>query len=162
MLTVIGLLSTTFGVSVASALMPLISVELFAVGLVLKAPHIPWWVLAIVIATGQIGGKLLHYYAARGVIRLPKFMQRKNKTERKGRAREWLEAFRANCRSRPVWTGTIMLISALASLPPFAAVAIIAGWAKVPVATFLLTGFIGRFARFGALAIAPGVVAGWL
>lgn len=162
MLTVIGLLSTTFGVSVASALMPLISVELFAIGLVLKAPHIPWWVLAVVIATGQIGGKLLHYYAARGVIRLPKFMQRKKKTERKGRGREWLESFRANCRKRPVWTGAVMLISALASLPPFAAVAIIAGWAKVPVTTFLLTGFIGRFVRFGALAIAPGMVATWI
>ncbi|GAA2356257.1 hypothetical protein GCM10009854_37960 [Saccharopolyspora halophila] len=162
MLTIIGLLSTTFGVSVASALMPLISVELFAVGLVLKAPHIPWWALAIVIATGQIGGKLLHYYAARGSIRLPRFMQRKKAAERKGRVREWLDAFRANCRKRPAWTGVVMLVSALASLPPFAAVAIIAGWAKVPVTTFLVTGFVGRFVRFGALAIAPGIVSTWV
>ncbi|MCI2420345.1 VTT domain-containing protein [Saccharopolyspora sp. K220] len=160
MLTVIGLLSTTFGVSVASALLPLISIELFAIGLVLKGPDIPWWLLAVVIATGQIGGKLLHYYAARGVIRLPRMLRRKS--EGKGRWRAWLEKFRENCHRRPVWTGAVLLISALASLPPFAAVAVIAGWAKVPVTTFLITGFVGRFIRFGALAIAPGVVIGWL
>lgn len=162
MLTVIGLLSTTFGVSVASALVPLISIELFAIGLVLKGPEIPWWLLAVVIATGQIGGKLLHYYAARGSIRLPTMFRRKTESKRKGRWRDWLEMFRSNCHQRPVWTGAVLLISAAASLPPFAAVAVIAGWAKVPLATFLITGFVGRFVRFGALAIAPGVVIGWL
>ncbi|TWG08837.1 hypothetical protein [Saccharopolyspora dendranthemae] len=163
MLTIIGLLSTTFGVSVASALLPLISVELFAIGLVLKEPGIPWWVLALVIATGQIGGKLLHYYAARGTIRLPKFMRRekKERPESRGRLKTWLDSFRENCRTRPVWAGTVLLISAAASLPPFAAVAIIAGWAKVPVSTFLITGFVGRFARFGALAAAPAAMAAW-
>ncbi|MEV0085932.1 VTT domain-containing protein [Saccharopolyspora sp. NPDC050642] len=163
MLTVIGLLSTAFGVSVASALLPLISVELFAIGLVLKSPEIPWWLLALVIAAGQIGGKLLHYYAARGSIRLPRMFRRKTERERKdSRWREWMEKFRTNCRRRPVWTGAVLLISAAASLPPFAAIAVIAGWAKVPLTTFLVTGFIGRFIRFGALAIAPGVVVGWL
>lgn len=163
MLTIIGLLSATFGVSVASALLPLISVELFAIGLVLKEPGIPWWVLALVIATGQIGGKLLHYYAARGSIRLPKFMRREKKEKAsKGRWKTWLESFRESCRTRPVWAGGVLLISALASLPPFAAVAIIAGWAKVPVSTFLITGFVGRFVRFGALAAAPAAMAGWL
>ncbi|MFD0490634.1 hypothetical protein ACFQ0O_30360 [Saccharopolyspora spinosporotrichia] len=66
MLAVIGLLSTTFGVAVASALMPLISVELFVIGLVLKGPEVPWWALALVIAVGQIAGKMLYFYAARG------------------------------------------------------------------------------------------------
>ncbi|GAA4619218.1 VTT domain-containing protein [Saccharopolyspora hordei] len=161
MLTVIGLLSTTFGVSVASAVLPLISVELFAIGLVLTGPEIPWWLLALVIATGQIGGKLLHYSAARGVIRLPRLCQRKSE-ERTGRWRQWLERFRANCRQRPVWTGAVLLVSAVASLPPFAAVAVVAGWAEVPLSTFVVTGFIGRFVRFGALAIAPGAIIGWL
>ncbi|KAA5831089.1 VTT domain-containing protein [Saccharopolyspora hirsuta] len=162
MLTVIGLLSTTFGVSVASALLPLISIELFAIGLVLKGPEIPWWLLAVVIATGQIGGKLLHYYAARGAIRLPKFFRRKSENERRGRWRQWLERFRSNCQQRPVWTGAVLLVSATASLPPFAAVAVVAGWAKVPLSTFLITGFVGRFVRFGALAIAPGAIIAWL
>ncbi|MER7011187.1 VTT domain-containing protein [Saccharopolyspora sp. NPDC000359] len=162
MLTIIGLLSTAFGVSVASALLPVISVELFAIGLVLKGPEIPWWLLAAVIATGQIGGKLLHYYAARGAIRLPSFCRRKSETERRGRWRQWLERFRSNCQQRPVWTGALLLISATASLPPYAAVAVVAGWAKVPLPTFVITGFIGRFIRFAALAIAPTAIITWL
>ncbi|WP_406689106.1 hypothetical protein REH65_23430 [Saccharopolyspora sp. ID03-671] len=163
MLTIIGLLSTTFGVSVASALLPLISVELFVVGLVLKEPEIPWWVLALVIAAGQIGGKLLHYYAARGSIRLPGLVRREREAPKtRGRWRAWLESFRENCRNRPVWAGAVLLVSAVASLPPFAAVAFVAGWAKVPVTTFLLTGFVGRFARFGVLAAAPTAMTTWL
>ncbi|WP_433869677.1 VTT domain-containing protein [Saccharopolyspora sp. CA-218241] len=163
MLTVIGLLSTTFGVSVASALLPLISIELFVVGLLLKGPEIPWWVLALVIATGQIGGKLLHFYAARGAIRLPKVLRRRaDREQRPGRWRDWMQRFRATCRQRPLWTGGVLLISATASLPPFAAVAIGAGIAKVPLSTFLVAGFTGRFVRFGVLAAAPGLVGTWI
>jgi membrane protein YqaA with SNARE-associated domain len=159
---IMGLLSATFGVSVASALFPLISVEIFAVGLVLNGPALPWWLLAVVIAVGQMGGKLLHYYAARGAVQLPGFLRRKERLARKGRWSAWFDRFRANCHQRPVWTGTVLLISAMASLPPFLATAVVAGWARVPLRTFLVTGFVGRFLRFGVLTLAPGVVAAWL
>ncbi len=162
MLTIIGLISTAFGVSVASALLPLISVELFVVGLVLEGPHIPWWALALVIAIGQMGGKTLYYYAAQGIIKLPRFLHRKTKKERTGRWRTWLDGFRDSCQHRPVWTGVVLLVSAVASLPPYAATAIVAGWARIPLATFLITGFVGRFTRFAALAVAPTLVASWL
>jgi membrane protein YqaA with SNARE-associated domain len=162
LLTVIGLMSTAFGVSVASALFPLISVELFVVGLVIKGPELPWWLLAMVIAVGQVGGKLLHYYAARGIIQLPGFLRRREERERKGRWGAWLDRFRATCHQRPVWTGSVLLLSATASLPPFLATAVVAGWARVSLPTFLLTGFVGRFIRFAALALMPGVVAAWL
>ena len=161
-LAVIGLLTTTFGVSVASALLPLISVELFTIGLVLKGTTIPWWVLTVVIATGQIGGKLLHYYAARGVIRLPRLLRREDRPTGEGRRHRWLASFRASCRHRPVWTSAVLLISATTSLPPFAAIAVIAGWAQVPLATFVSAGFVGRLLRFSALTIAPGVVVAWV
>lgn len=162
MLTVIGLISTAFGVSVASALLPLISVEVFLVGLVLEGPHVPWWALALVITVGQMGGKLLYFYAAQGVIRLPSFLHRKTSKESKGRWRGWLHRFRDSCQHRPMWTSTVLLVSATASLPPYAATAVVAGWARIPLATFLITGFVGRFARFGALAVAPGLVMAWL
>ncbi|WP_344678792.1 VTT domain-containing protein [Saccharopolyspora taberi] len=158
----IGLLSTTFGVAVVSALMPLISVELFVIGLVLKSPDLPWWALALVIATGQIIGKMLYFYAARGVIRLPAFLRRRTERKSKGRWAAWIERFRATCRKRPLWTGGVLLVSATASLPPFAAIVFVAGWAKVPLSTFLVTGFIGRFLRFGLLAIAPGALVAWI
>ncbi|WP_243793130.1 YqaA family protein [Saccharopolyspora gloriosae] len=163
MLTSIGLLATAFGMSVASALIPVISVEIFVVGMVVKGPEVPWWLLALVVTIGQIGGKLLYYYAARGLIRLPRFMERKSDPEQhQGRWAAWLERFRFSCQTRPVWTGGVLLLSATASLPPFLATCVIAGWARVPVSTFLVTGLVGRFARFAALAVAPGVMIAWL
>ncbi|GAB3275223.1 hypothetical protein [Parasphingorhabdus pacifica] len=174
MLTLIGLLSTSFGMAVASALIPLISVEVFVVGLVLKSPEVPWWLLALVVTVGQISAKLLYYYAARGVIRLPRFLHRHTapgapdtphgtgQLNRVGRWRDLLERFRMNCRNRPVWSGALLLVSAASSLPPFLATCVIAGWARVPLTTFLVTGFAGRFVRFAALAITPGAVIAWL
>lgn len=163
MLTSIGLIASAFGMSVASALIPVISVEIFVVGMVVKGPEVPWWLLALVVTVGQIGGKLLYYYAARGLIRLPRFMQRKSDPGlHQGRWASWLERFRLSCQTRPVWTGGVLLLSATASLPPFLATCVIAGWARVPVSTFLITGLVGRFARFAALAVAPGIMIAWL
>lgn len=163
MLTSIGLISTAFGMSVVSALFPIISVEIFVVGLVVKGPEVPWWLLALVVTLGQIGGKLLYYYAARGAIRLPGFLHRKSDpAHHAGRWQQWLDRFRTSCRNRPMWTGVVLLLSAAASLPPFLATCVVAGWARVPLATFLVTGLVGRFTRFAALAVAPGVMIAWL
>ncbi len=162
MLTVIGLISTTFGVSVASALLPVISVEIFVIGLALKGPELPWWLVAVVVAVGQIGGKLLYYYSARGIIQLPRFLHRQKAATSKGRWRLWLDNFRTKCHDRPMWASGMLLFSAISSLPPFLATCVVAGWARIPLTTFLITGLVGRFVRFGSLAAAPGVVAAWL
>lgn len=162
MLPAIGLTSAAFGVSVLSALFPLVSVEIFVVGLVLKGPHLPWWMLAVVVTVGQIGGKLLHYYAARDVVRLPSFLRCRNKAEKRARWHAWMERFRQRCHRRPLWTGGILFVSAASSLPPFLALTVVAGWARVPLCTFVLTGLAGRFIRFTALILAPGVVAAWI
>jgi membrane protein YqaA with SNARE-associated domain len=132
------------------------------VGMVLKGPELPWWLLAVVIAVGQIGGKLLYYYAARGIIQLPKFLHRKTTPEQKGRWSRWMERFRESCSSRPIWTSGVLLLSASASLPPYLATCVVAGWARVPLCTFIITGLVGRFIRFSALAIAPALVAAWI
>lgn len=44
------------------------------------------------------------------------------------------------------------------SVPPFATVAAVAGWARVSLGLFLITGFLGRHIRFGALTTAPTVI----
>ncbi|GGM38247.1 hypothetical protein GCM10012275_06590 [Longimycelium tulufanense] len=145
----------TFGVAVASALLPVISMELFLLGVVLKEPGLPWWLLGLVIAVGQIGGKLLYFYAGRGHLRLPAILRRKSRSPGRWSAR--LERFREECHRRPLLTAVVLLISAVASLPPFAATSIMAGIAHVPASTFVVTGFVGRFARFAALAAAPAL-----
>lgn len=162
MLTVIGLVSTTFGVSMAGALVPLISVELFVVGLALSGPDLQWWVLALVVAVGQAAGKLLYYYAAQGIRCLPRFLHRKGESSSPGRASRWLERFGRSCAQRPFWAGAALLISAAVSLPPFAASSVVAGWARISVPLFLGAALLGRYVRYAALLLAPTLVSGWL
>lgn len=179
LLTLIGLCSAAFGVSVAGALLPLISVELFVVGMALSGPELPWWLLALVIATGQLGGKLLYYYAARGTFRVPQHLVRLGRALRErgilrppdfratrvrtsGRWRRLLRRFRVLCRRRPFWAGLFLLISAVLSLPPFAATSAVAGWARVSLSTFVVTAFLGRYVRFASLAVAPTLAVAWM
>src|SRR4051794_32810619 len=69
-------LAVCLGVAFGSAIMPLISIEIFLLGLVSQEPGIPWLALGAVIAVGQVAGKLLYYYAAKGSLRLPGFLHR--------------------------------------------------------------------------------------
>lgn len=76
------------GVGVASGLMPLVNVEAYLLGLTLLAPAEAPWPLALPAAIGQVSGKLVYYYAARGSLRL------------QGRARESpVLAWRPSCPS---------------------------------------------------------------
>ncbi|APU13947.1 putative membrane protein [Actinoalloteichus sp. GBA129-24] len=159
MLLWIGLMSTAFGVSVLSALIPLISVELFVIALMLRAPDTAWWQLAAVVAAGQVVGKLLYYYAGRGSLPLPKVFRRTEDTPSRWSLR--LARFREACRGRPVWTAGVLLSSSFVSLPPFAAVSVIAGVAGIPLRTFVLTGLAGRFGRFALVAVVPGIAGAW-
>ncbi|GAB2756521.1 membrane protein [Salinifilum aidingensis] len=163
MAAVLGLLGAALGVAVVSAVFPLISVEIFALGVLFGGADVPWWALALVIAVGQIAGKTLHYGAARGAVRLPGLLRRTGRFPRRRartRAAALLERFRDTCRQRPAWSGGVLLASAAASVPPFAATAAVAGWARVSLALFLVTGFTGRLVRFGVLTAAPALVHG--
>src|SRR6266496_1180302 len=80
-------LGISMGVAFGSALLPLISVEIFLLGLVTQQPGIPWLALGAVIAIGQVAGKLIYYSAAKGSLRLPAFLHRKSRplTDRRHR-----------------------------------------------------------------------------
>ncbi|MHA6800770.1 hypothetical protein [Bounagaea algeriensis] len=163
MATVLGLLCAALGLSVVSAVFPLISIEVFALGVLLGGADVPWWALALVIAVGQITGKTLHYGAARGAVRLPKLLGRTGRLphrRERTRAAALLDRFRTTCQHRPVASGGVLLASAAASVPPFAATAAVAGWARVSLALFLVTGFTGRLIRFGVLTAAPSLMQG--
>jgi membrane protein YqaA with SNARE-associated domain len=70
-------LVVAFFVSVAAAILPFISVELFVLGLGFHHPQLPWLLFGVVIGVGQVLGKLVYYYAGRGDLRLPAFLHRR-------------------------------------------------------------------------------------
>lgn len=169
----IAWLGLTLGVAFGSALLPLISVEIFLVGLAMQQPHIPWLFLGAVVAVGQVSGKLLYYYAAKGDLHLPAFMhkwRRKEKVEtprrlrwerRTKRVRMWVEALREKCHRHPRWMVGTYGVSSVIGLPPFMATSVLAGMVRMSLTAFLGAGLVGRFIRFSALAASPALCAGW-
>lgn len=172
-LLVIAWLGLTLGVAFSSALLPLISIEIFLVGLVTQQPHIPWLVLGAVVAIGQVAGKLIYYYAARGSLHLPKFMHRKSRLGaepsarrerwrlRTKRVRAWIETLREKCHRHPHWMFGTYGLSSVLGLPPFMATSVLAGMVRMKLSAFLSAGLVGRFIRFSVVAASPALFAHW-
>jgi membrane protein YqaA with SNARE-associated domain len=170
----LGWLCVTLGVAFGSALLPLVSVEVFVIGLVSSQPGAHWLTIGAVVAIGQIAGKLLFYLAARGVITLPPALHDRLHRERPPSARRerWrlrtktvrakLDGLRERCHRHPRWMAGTYGVSAVIGLPPFMATTILAGLAKMPMSTFIGAGLLGRWIRFSALAASPALFSGWL
>lgn len=166
-------LCVTLGVAFGSALVPLVSIEVFVLALVTQEPGISWAALAAVVAVGQVGGKLFYYLAARGSIHLPAFLHRKPKVKvltarrqrwqsRTKRMRGWVDSLREKCERHPHWMAGTYTVSSVLGLPPYMAMTVLAGLVRMRLATFVWAGLAGRFARFSVLASSPALVGAWL
>lgn len=142
MLDALGIYAGAFAIGVGSCFVPVISIEVFLVGLVVtRGPGGLAAAAALVaLATlGQVLGKLPVYFATRGLTNL------------EGRHRRWLERLRhwmARLRCRP---DTVLAASALLGVPPFAIASTAAGALDIPPARFSLIVGVGRALRFTAL-----------
>ena len=168
----IAWLGLTLGVAFGSALLPLISIEIFLVGLASQQPHIPWLILGAVVAVGQVAGKLLYYFAAKGSLRLPAFLHRKQPAietprrerwrRRTKRIRMWVETLREKCHRHPHWMVGTYGLSSVLGLPPFMATSVLAGMVRMKLSAFLSAGLVGRFIRFSVVAASPALFASWV
>jgi membrane protein YqaA with SNARE-associated domain len=170
----VGWLCLTLGVAFGSALVPLISTEVFVIGLVSSQPGVHWLAIGGAVAVGQVAGKLLYYLAARGSIRLPDCLHNRLFRERvSSRRRErWrlrtkslrakLDALRERCHRHPHWMTGTYGISSVIGLPPFMATSVLAGVARMSMSTFVTAGLLGRWIRFSLLAASPALFGGWL
>lgn len=168
-----GLLCLTLGVAFASALVPLINVEVFVLGLVSTEPGMHWALIGAAVAIGQVPGKLLYYLAARGSIKLPSFLHDRLHRERPPsrwrdrlhRRTKWLrakiEALREKCHQHPHWMTGTYVVSSVVGIPPYMATTVLAGLVDMRMPTFLGAGLAGRFVRYSALAACPAVFLSW-
>jgi len=169
-------LCITLGVAFGSAVLPLVSIEIFLVGLAMQEPHIHWLALGAVVAVGQVGGKLVYYYAARGELRLPGWMHRKHRRReprpitarrvrwqlRTKRVRGWVDALREKCHRHPKWMVGTYGVSSVLGAPPYMATAVLAGMVRMSLSAFVSAGLLGRFVRFSAIAASPAMFASWV
>lgn len=164
-------LAVCMGVAFGSALLPLISIEIFLIALVSQEPGLPCLALGAAIAIGQVAGKLIYFWAARGDLHLPAFMRRRPKplTRRRHRMalrtkriRALAERITERCRRHPRWMVGTYGVSSVVGVPPFMATSVLAGMARMKLSAFVSAGLLGRFVRFSVLAASPAIFAGWL
>jgi membrane protein YqaA with SNARE-associated domain len=142
----VGESAALFGVSVASALLPLINIEVYLVGLAALRETTGVWLLAVVAGLGQMVGKVVWYYVGANSLRW-RWVARRVDTP-KGKAT--LEKWQHRTQERPVLGATLLFASALGGFPPFAIVAVLAGQLRMNLTLFLVVGAAGRTLRFAA------------
>ncbi|HEX8391852.1 MAG TPA: VTT domain-containing protein [Longimicrobium sp.] len=142
---------TTFGVAFASAVVPVIPIEIYLLGAAALAPKAFALPLALAAALGQMAGKVLVYYAGTGAVKLP---GRHLQTALK-RANEYIA-------TRPKSGGSVMFLSAFLGFPPFVLMTLVAGAARMNLWLFLIIGLVGRFFRFAVIVLAPQLVKPWI
>lgn len=145
-----------FGVSVASALLPLINVEAYLVGLTALTATDAVWSLALVGGVGQMVGKVVWYYLGANAL---KWGSVRRKLE-KPKARAKLELWRDRTHDRPWFAAGLVFVSAVTGFPPFAIIAVLAGQLRMNLGMFVVVGTVGRTLRFAAVLGGAGWVGG--
>lgn len=145
-----------FLLAIVSAFVPLVSIEVALI--VSAATGAPDELLAAQVAlaaAGQMVGKTCFFLAGRTAF------VRWNRSHRRP-ARSGRSAIRrlvARASKRRGLASLTVFASALTGVPPFAAVAAIAGAWRLRVWTFVLLGFTGRLGRFAGVLLVPYVPA---
>lgn len=143
-----------FGVAVASALVPLINIEAYLIGLGALTGSSDVWFLATVAGVGQMAGKVVWYYLGANAVRWG-WVRRKLEQPK---AAEKLALWQQRTHDRPWISSVLVFVSALTGFPPFAIVSVLAGQLRMSLTLFLVVGGIGRTLRFAAFLGG----AGWL
>jgi membrane protein YqaA with SNARE-associated domain len=154
----VGEVLALLGVSVASALFPLINIEVYLIGLAAVSTSDRVWLLAAVGGAGQMLGKTVWYYLGANALRWG-WVRKKVETPK---AQAKLELWQRRTRERPTAGALLLFASGFSGFPPFAIVAVLAGQLRMNLTIFLSVGFVSRTLRFAAFLGGADWLAGWL
>ncbi len=142
---------TTLGVAMASAVIPVINIEIYLLGAAALAPAAMAVPLVLAATIGQMVGKVVMYFAGTGAVKLPG-----------KRLQATLEGMNNTLRNRPRSGGALVFASAASGFPPFFIVTVAAGAARMNLPLFVVLGFLGRLIRFAVIVALPHLVRGAL
>ena len=142
----------TFAFCVLSAVIPVLNAELYLLGAAALLPHTFALPLVVAGSVGQMAGKAVMYYAARGALHLPN-----------ARLQRAIATVHERYSNRAAIDGPVLFARASLGFPPFYIVSVAAGVLRIPVWRFLFVGLCGRLLRFGVVVLAPQVLKtlGW-
>ena len=140
---------SSFAICGLGALLPFVNTEVYLIGAAALMPRPLWTPLVVAGSVGAMAGKVLLYYAARGVVKLPW-----------QRAQKGLAKMQARMEAKPTAGKVLYSVSAVVGLPPFYVTTLAAGAVGMNFTFFLVVGFIGRLIRFAAVVALPGLAKG--
>lgn len=135
---------TSFAICGVGALIPFLNTEVYLIGASAMAPRALWAPLVVAGTAGAMAGKILLYFAGRGVVTLPG-----------GRVKRGMDAMQARMEARPVVAKLLYAASAVVGVPPFYVTTVAAGAVRMNFAFFLVVGFLGRLLRFAIVVALP-------
>jgi membrane protein YqaA with SNARE-associated domain len=143
-MTLLSLWITTVAVCIVGSIIPLVNTEVYLLAVSAVAPR--EFVVPLVVAAtiGQMLGKVVMYYAGRGMVRV-----------RSVRVRERVADWRAKLEKRPWLARGVLFSSATLGLPPLYVVTLTCGAIGMSLATFVVIGSIGRLIHFAVVALLP-------
>lgn len=148
--SLLGIHFATFVVSAVSGFVPLVNTELYLASVSALSSDPPRISIVVVATLGQMVAKSAMYLAGEGVLRLP--IKRYE-----GKIEEYRGSFeRAKGR-----IGALLFLSASTGIPPFYVTPILAGVLRISFPLFFACGFAGRFVRFAAVYLLPGLFKAW-
>ena len=149
--TTAWILSSGFGLSIVSAILPWFNAEVILLSLaaLLRSPF-DLVVLALVVSAGQMVGKCVVYWAG--------FQAGKLKVAQSGRVERW----RARLGGRQLRAVGLVFLSSAVGIPPLYLTTLAAGTVGMAFPRFLGAAAGGRVIRFGALVFCPRLVMGLL
>jgi membrane protein YqaA with SNARE-associated domain len=143
-LTDIALYAATFGMGLVSGLVPFaINLEIYLLGVAALSRASAPAVVGLAVA-GQMLAKFLLYQAGKGALH-SRFIRWK----RREAAVRTFEKHRTHALA-------VVAVSSITGLPPFYGVSLAAGAVRLPLASFLVVGTVGRLVRFTLVYLAPG------
>jgi membrane protein YqaA with SNARE-associated domain len=140
----VQLLLSTFGFSFASALIPILNVEVYLGAVGTKTTVAEAFALALVASAGQTLGKIIWYAAARRSVDSAWVQKRLDRPKVRPVYDRWTE----RTEGRPWYAAAVLFVAASVGIPPLLIMAVIAGALHMKFSVFVLSCFVGRFVRF--------------
>jgi membrane protein YqaA with SNARE-associated domain len=135
----LGIYAGTFAIATASCFVPVISIEVFLVGVTLARGPGDAIALVLLATLGTLAGKLPIYYVTRGLTSLP------------GRHRRWIDRLRGWIDRTGRSPDLVLAASALVGIPPFSIASTAAGALAIRAARFATIIATCRALRFVVL-----------
>lgn len=139
-----------FAYTLVSAIVPWVNAEVLVVSLPLVAhSHLELLALVMVATAGQMLGKCVVYWSARGARSMPS-----------ERAKASMVRWHTRFEGRPTAAVGLVFVSSAVGIPPFYLMSLVAGALQMGFGRYFVAGTCGRLVRFGILAFFPQFLIG--